>query len=537
MTPVELKHKTLTDTPAKSLSNQEGLPFTAQLLTEGGDARIVLDVVSGLNKYACAPIPDPGMIALGSSTASIISTQGFRAADLLRNKLALAASSAESTYAIYANELNRMRAELLKLCDIPDGSSVDVVFAASGTDIHLIAAQAFSSAEKQAPLVIMVEANETGSGVAAALAGRHFSSHSALGDSVVSGSDISRAAPVEVVSVALRDSNGKARTAAAIDADFETLASQAAQAGRRVLLIVIDGSKTGTIAPSTSCALKLQQQFAGRIDVMVDACQFRIAPTTLRAYLQRNFMVALTGSKFVTGPTFSGALLIPPLCARRMRKNPIPFALRGYSSRADWPQDWDAAASLDQVANFGLLLRWEAALSEIRAFRAVPEDQVIKFLTAFGAAVQAKLQSSPLLEALPLPSLNRDPLVSAQSWDHIPTIHPFLLFQPNDAKGRSALDRDQTLRIYQLMQADLSTRKEFGIDKTDSYLAGLRCQFGQPVGCGHRDGVPVSALRICVSMRMIVQATANDGRDAESIIELALAALDKTTLLVKSLLK
>lgn len=536
MNPITENRSVPSQDQPKLLSKQEALPFTSQLLTEGGDARIVLDVVNGLNKYACGPIPDPGMVALGSSTASIISTQAFRAADLLRNKLALAAASTESTYALYASELDRMRAELLSLCEIPEGSSVDVVFAASGTDIHLIAAQAFSGAEKQAPLVIMVEANETGSGVAAALAGRHFSSHSALGESVVSGSDISRAAPVEVVSVALRDSNGKARPEAAIDADFEALASQAAQAGRRVLLIVIDGSKTGIIAPSANCALKLQQQYAGRIDVMVDACQFRIAPSTLRAYLQRNFMVALTGSKFVTGPTFSGALLIPPLCARRMRRNPIPSALRAYSSRADWPRDWDAAASLDQAANFGLLLRWEAALSEIRAFRAVPEDQVIKFLTAFADAVQAKLKNSPLLEAVPLPSLNREPLVGAQSWDHIPTIHPFLLFQPNEAKGRSALDRDQTLRIYQLLQADLSTRKEFGSNKGESDLAGLRCQIGQPVSCGHRDGVPVSALRICASMRMVVQATANDGRDAEMVIESAMAALDKATLLVKSLL-
>lgn len=534
MTNIELKHKKPSDTAAKSLPNREALPFTAQLLTEGGDARIVLDVVSGLNKYACAPIPDPEMIALGSSTASIISTQGFRAADLLRNKLALAAS-AESTYGLYTNELNRMRAELLQLCDVPEGSSVDVVFAASGTDIHLIAAQAFSSAEKLQPLVIMVEANETGSGVAAALAGRHFSSHSALGESVVSGADISRAASVEVVSVALRDSNGKARSTAAVDADFEALASQAAQAGRRVLLIVIDGSKTGTIAPSTECALKLQQQFAGRVDVMVDACQFRIAPTTLRAYLQRNFMVALTGSKFVTGPTFSGALLIPPLCAHRMRRNPIPLALCAYSSRADWPSDWDSAKSLDQISNFGLLLRWEAALSEIRAFRQVPDDQIVKFLSSFGEAVQAKLESDPLLEPLPLPDLNREPLVEANSWDHIPTIHPFLIFQPNDTKGRSALERDQTLRIYQLLQTDLSTRKEFGGDKDESYLAGLRCQLGQPVSCGQRDGVPVSALRICVSMRMIVQATANDGRDTQGIIDFAIAALDKTTLLVKSL--
>jgi hypothetical protein len=530
MTPIKLARNVLPESDATQGSDQDTFPFTAQLLTEGGDARIVLDAVSGINKYGCAPLPDSGMIALGSSTASIISSRGFSAADLLRNKLQLAAS-AKSAYAIYATELNRTRRELLRLCGVSDGAGVDVVFAASGTDIHLIAAQAFSSAEKQSPLAIMVEANETGNGVAAALAGRHFSSHSALGESVAAGSDISHAAAVEVVSVALRDANGAARATAAIDADFETLASQAASAGRRVLLILIDGSKTGAIAPTAACALKLQQQFAGRIDVMVDACQFRIAPSTVRAYLQRDFMVALTGSKFVTGPTFSGALLIPPLCARRMRRHPIPLALRAYSSRADWPLDWDAAAVLNQVANFGMLLRWEAALAEIRAFREVPETQVVNFLAAFGHAVQQKLHHDPLLEPLPLPSLDRLPLVAANSWDHIPTIHPFLLFRPNTAKGKSALDRDQTLRIYRLLQADLSTRKEFGSDKSNSRLAGLRCQLGQPVACGHRDGVPVSALRICASMRLVVQATAHDGRDAEYVIEETMATLDKTALL------
>lgn len=536
MTNIELVQNVSSEIPALPGYNQEALPFTAQLLSEGGDARIMLDAVSGVNRYGCAPLPDPGMIALGSSTASIISSEGFVAADLLRGKLQLGIST-ESAYAIYATELNQTRRELLRLCGVSHGSGVDVVFAASGTDIHLIAAQAFCSAEKQAPLVIMVEANETGSGVAAALAGRHFSSHSALGESVVAGSDIARAAPAEVVSVALRDANGVARAAAAIDADFETLASQAAADGRRVLLILIDGSKTGMIAPTMGCALKLQQQFAGRIDVMVDACQFRIAPSTLRAYLQRDFMVALTGSKFVTGPTFSGALLIPPLCARRMRRHPIPLALRAYSSRADWPQDWDAAAVLGQVPNFGMLLRWEAALSELRAFRAVPEVQVINFLTTFSRAVQEKLGSSPLLEPLPLPSLDRNPLTGASSWDHIPTIHPFLLFQPNTAKGRSALDRDQTLRVYQLLQTDLSTRKEFGADKSDNGLAGLRCQFGQPVACGQRDGVPVSALRVCASMRLVVQAVAHDGRDAELVIENAIAALDKAALLASSYTK
>lgn len=531
-TPGQKKHVVLAP-PA--LSPQELLPATSQLLTEGGDARITLDVQSGLNKYGCAPLPDAGMIALGSSTASIISPRGFAAADNLRTRLLHAPAS--SDYDLYAAELNRTRRDLLSLCEISEGSGVDVVFAASGTDIHLIAAQAFSSGEKLQPLVIMVEANETGSGVAAALAGRHFSTHSALGEAFVSGADIPQAAAIEVVSVALRDANGMARADAAIDADFEALASPAAQAGRRVLMILIDGSKTGAIAPSTECVLQLQQRYAGRIDVMVDACQFRIAPSTLRAYLQRDFMVALTGSKFATGPTFSGALLIPPLCARRMRRHPIPPALRAYSSRADWPLDWEAAGSLKQAANFGMLLRWEAALAEMRAFRALTDEQISGFLAAFGSAVQEKLHGSPLLDALPLPSLDRIGLTNGETWDHLPSIHPFLLFYPNTAKGRSALNRDQTLRVYQLLQVDLSTRKMFGNDKITNHLAAMRCQLGQPVACGHRDGVPVSALRVCASMRMITQACADNGKQAAALIEQATSAIAKAELLARLLHK
>jgi hypothetical protein len=533
MTTIELE-PSVAIKPART-NNQYSLPSTEQLLTEGGDDRIACDAIAGMNKYGCSPLPDPDMVALGSSTASIISNKGFAAADTLRNRLLLATAS-ESPVSVYTRELHRVRRELTQLCGIADGSGVDVVFAASGTDIHLIAAQACGSAETQSTLVIMADPNETGTGVAAALAGRHFSSHSALGEAVVFGADIARAAPIEVVSVAMRDAIGTARTAAAIDDDFEALTSQAIAQGRRVLLILIDGSKTGAIAPSPACALKLQQKAAGRIDILVDACQFRIAPATLQAYLQHDFMVALTGSKFVTGPTFSGALLIPPMCARRLRRRPLPLALRAYSTRADWPQDWTAASVLDSVPNFGMLLRWEAALRELRAFHALPEAVVANFFTAFNHAVQDKLKHSPLFEALPLPSLERQPLVDANSWDHIPTIHPFLLFRPDamGVGGRSALNRDQTLRVYQLLQADLSGHGELGFGKSNNHLAGLRCQLGQPVACGLRAGVPVSALRVCASMRLVVQATASEGRNAALVIEKVIATLDKTALLAMS---
>src|SRR3990172_1593646 len=108
------------------------LPPTERLLVEGGDARIALDT-ENLNKYGCSPLPDPDVVALGSSTASGISAAGFAAADRLRSRLVQAAETATDA-AIYAHELKRIRQEFVRLCGVSDVHGLDVVFAASGTD-------------------------------------------------------------------------------------------------------------------------------------------------------------------------------------------------------------------------------------------------------------------------------------------------------------------------------------------------------------------------------------------------------------------
>lgn len=505
-------------------------PPTEQLLVEGGDARIALNR-ENLNRYGCSPLPDPEVVALGSSTASGISVAGFAAADRLRTRLVQAAQTA-SDAVIYAHELKRIRQEFIRLCGVSDLHGLDVVFAASGTDLHLIAAQLGGAAETPM-LAIMVDPAETGSGVPAALAGRHFSSRAALGDAVIEdepilGNGAANNDGIDVATVAIRLADGTPRPIADIDAEFAAAVIQAAQMGQRVLLVLTDVSKTGIIAPSPACALALRQKLPHAVDVLVDACQFRIAPSTLHAYLELGFMVALTGSKFVTGPPFSGALLIPAPAASRLRGQPLPRALSAYSTRADWPESWDASALPDNVANFGLLLRWEAALEELRAFRSVPEAAVANFLQEFARAILKRLAADPLFEPLPVPALDRSSLGGATGWDHIQTIFPFLLFHPATHAGRVPLKREETTQAYRLLQIDLSDRFE------DDAVAALRCQLGQPVACGNRGGVPVSALRLCAGARLVVEATAQGGRNAPAVIEKALAALDKTALLVRS---
>ncbi len=439
MSAVDIERPMQSRHPAAPARIRHSLPSTAQLLVEGGDTRIALDSDRAVNKYGCRPFPDPQLLAFGSSTASVISTAGFAAAEQLRDRLLLSAGS-EAQSVTYARELERIRKELLRLCAVSDLPGVELAFAASGTDLHLIAAQLVGNDAARPTRVIMVDASETGGCVPAALAGRHFSNRAALGDAVREGAAISGAAALEVMTVAIRDSEGGARQTAVVDAEVEHLVTEAIEHGQRVLLILVDVSKTGLIAPSPDCVLALHRRFAEQLDVLVDACQFRMAASTLRAYLMQGFMLALTGSKFMTGPTFAGALLFPDAVARRLRGQSLPRALRTYSARADWPRNWAAADSLAPVANYGLLLRWEAALHELRRFRAVPDALITHFLQDFAYAVQIRLVTDPCLSPLIAPSLDRRPLVDATSWDHIQTIFPFVLSHPGTDAGKETLE-------------------------------------------------------------------------------------------------
>lgn len=436
-------------------------PTTEQLLVMGGDERIKLN--GGMNKYGCRPLPDPELLAFGSSTASVISQDGFAVAEKLRVRLLHETDEPE---AVYAREMQRIRQELLQLCAVSDAQ---LLFATSGTDIHYLVARHLVNESDRQIRVVMVEENETGSGVMAALKG-------------FNGAPFAR--QVEVVTVPLRFTDGAARPIADIDADVISLVDEAVD--KRVLLIMVDQSKTGLIAPSPACAAQLLCR--DLVDVMVDACQFRISAMTLNSYLRQGFMVALTGSKFLAGPSFSAALLLP--------------------ARANCVLQSDF-----EPANFGLLLRWEVALAELRRFYAAPS--VVNCLQAFAQAVQHLLKSDARFEPLDVPLLERQ----APDWDQHQTIFPFLLYHVNAAGGRVPFSRDETLRIYRLLQVGLSQS-----EGSNGRISSLRCQLGQPVACGMREGIAVSALRICIGARQIAAFS--------GVIDEAMAALDKTAYLV-----
>jgi len=498
-----------------AFSSGTSIPSLAQLLVNGGDSRIALDT-HGVNKYGCSVAPqsaEESLFAFGSATASTISQHGFAAADDVYQKIVQAYRdemeySQSSLYSLYEQEMQSLRQELKQLCQT--GDAVDVVFAASGTDLHLIASQLFAASSAIPSLIVMVEAGETGSSVPAALQGLHFSDCAALGEPVSPGQQVGQAVASELVNVALRDADGEPRTADEIDKEIELLIITACRQNKRVLLVLADVTKTGMIGPSVQCALTLRNQFPDQLEVLVDACQFRLTNATLNAYLDQQFLVAVTGSKFISGPSFSGALFFPSDAVIRYRQQTAPAGLYAYSSRADWPSSWTGMEVLQKKANVGLLVRWVAAMAELRAFRSLSDDAINQFVQAFRHAVLTYVDAHPGLTLLPVPMPDRQVLAATPGWDQWPTIFPFVLHHASGVP----LSREQTMSVYRRLQNE------------------KQMQVGQPVTCGVRQQIPVSVLRLCLSARLITAALSDvneisgGGNKADEIIAKAIAVLD-----------
>lgn len=486
------------------------LPSTAELLVSGGDQRLRLDPQTGASRYGVRPTPDPTLVALGSCTASQVSTQGWNAAGSLRLQLQMELAGADSE-TVYAAHTGRVRRELLALCAADDGS--EAVLAASGTDLFVLIAQWL-----RPDRTVLLHPSETGSGVPLALQGQHFDARSACGASQVAGQSLGEWQG-ELATLAVRSADGTPRAQAEVDADCAAAVDAAAGAGRRVLLVVTDASKTGLLAPSIDSALTLRRRWPGLVEIVVDGCQFRLGFDTIRAYLAQDCMVALTGSKFMAGPTFCGALLVPAASVARLRGRELDACCAAYSNRAEWPSDWPAARQLGHGSNLGLLLRWEAALAEIRRFAVLPPALLQMAAAEFSRAMLARLELDPRFMPLAVPTLRRPALQSGRRWDLEQTIFPFLTLKKHADGSHRPLDRPRTAQLYAQLRG--------------SPASAERCYaLGQPVNCGELDGQPVSALRLCLSAPLLVQACEGG---IDGIIRLALSALDRCAELAERL--
>jgi len=346
-------------------------------MTDGGDERILIDPVTGLNRYFTAPRPQ-NLIAYSSSTANFISAPAM--AEVQRRMLDIAPGFVLEPPA-YARALETLRTRLRKSWQIPP--SVDIVFAASGTDLEYVGLATASRPGLAGIDNILLGIDEVGSGCIHSASGCHFAKMTPLGHTVEAGRPINAAlaASIRLVDVPIRSDKGQPLASEDVLLDIAAMVTAAIAGGRQPLIHVVHGSKTGLVLPSITHIDALRRRFGDRVSFVVDACQARISRDMVSAYLSRGCTVFLTGSKYMGGPPFSGFALIPQIVTERSGA-----LLDGFDRifcRAEWPEHWRGRSTLPDRANLGLLLRLEASIYELELYHRLHPAEIKRSIDLF----------------------------------------------------------------------------------------------------------------------------------------------------------
>ncbi|HEX8217184.1 MAG TPA: hypothetical protein VF577_06945 [Allosphingosinicella sp.] len=449
------------------------------IMTSGGDARILLDPATGLNRYHSAPRPSE-VLAYASSTANDISAAAHAHVEALLSEIGSAIGAAA-----YADRLEDLRARIRRAYSLAD--DVAVVISPSGTDLEYVGLACVEGLGSAGTHNILLGADEVGSGCIHSAYGRYFAESTALGIATSAGEPVAGFGDtrVEMIDIPVRDPEGHPRPSREITERMNRAIAGGAAAGRHVLVHIVHGSKTGLILPSLADMDSLRKRHGEAVTFLVDACQARITAAAIADYLERDAIVFVTGSKFMGGPPFSGFALIPPRLAAAAR--PLPEGLVTIFRRAEWPEGWPGAERLSDSANPGLLLRLEAAIFELERFQRLSLEQVERVILSFHAAVRKEIiDPTPARRVAPYPPGEREEADT----------HP--------------------IEMRTLSTLDLSGLANGGATFDDStrwhkalVLHGVR--LGQPVKCVKLPGDGWGAtLRIGLSMPQVVESARLD---------------------------
>ena len=498
---------------------------TATLMSAGGDDRITLDEQSGLNSYGCAPEPVRA-ISYSSSTASSVSAPAYAHAHAVHHQLRLAVAGGEGEEAAYTRFLRNARSRIRRVYGLEN--DVDVAFGASGTDLEYLAL-ALALQSGQHVTNIVVEVDEVGSGCLFSQAGQYFANRTALGIEVEKGAHLPgfEADRISVETLKTRTEDGPVRSDDAYAALLLEAAGKVISRGGRPLVHIIHRSKTGIVTPSLAAVDALLAAHGDAVDLVVDACQGRISPDTVAAYLARGASVFLTGSKFIGGPPFSAWALVPRALSQRMKSGTAaPAGLGHFFARGDMPTGWtDTDAVLPDRANFGLLLRLEAGLFELERLLAMPMDRVDAVILAFGTALRKLSPSMPfrLIEGAADDPAAGDHIGDARAAHPLDRkmLYVVELTEYVPATGLP-LDIEQAREVYRGLYTDMSDGFS---EPRDKLTAAEICHLGQPVKClKNENGAWAPTLRLSLSAPQIFEMI---GLDPERLVERFTADIDR----------
>jgi hypothetical protein len=476
---------------------------TEYLLMSGGDLRLNIDEIELLNKYGCRPFPRPDAFTFASSTGTSVSNFAFDKTDkvrsiLIRNSLKNGFKNATIEFSeLLKNNLRR----IFKLND-----ECEIIFSPSGTDSSLQIAAITQIISDKDITHVLVASDETGSGVASALKGCHFENTTALNYPVKKGDKIKGFRDIDLIQISFRDENGALKSSSRLDEEVFDAISKTNKLGRHVVLHTMDQSKLGYQAPSDAFIQKLNTLDKISMQIIVDGSQLRLDPKDIQNYLNKGYIVTITGSKYFTGPPYSGALLLPKGVSKLIHsiKSKLPEGLTQYYNHSDWPTSWFCSNNLSEGYNYGSYMRWNAAIVEMDRYYKTPVLYRNMGIEMFCNFIEDSVKEATFLELIYGDETKTNSYDSKEfGIRNIRTIFPFFIIKNNEA-----LSIDNVKKLYTLLNSDLSAQFE------DSSLeiirlAAQKCHIGQAVNVKYGTDIESAVLRISLGARVISESWEN----------------------------
>ncbi|MEL4454416.1 hypothetical protein [Lutimonas vermicola] len=499
---------------------------TEYLLMSGGDLRLNIDEFELLNKYGCRPFPRPEAFTFASSTATSVSNYAFDKTDkvrtiLIQNSLKKGLKNATLEF----SEL--LKNNLRKSLKIKD--DCEIIFSPSGTDSALQIAAITQIISDKEITHVLVASDETGSGVPAALKGCHFENTTALNYPVKKGDMIEGFRDIDLIKIPFRDDIGQLKSSTQLDTEIFAAISKTNEMGRHIVLHTMDQSKLGYQSPSEEMMQKLKALDNLSIQIIVDGSQVRLDPIDIRTYLNKGYIVTITGSKYFTGPPYSGALIIPQSVSKSINsvKNTLPEGLTNYYNHSDWP-NWFCSNDLPDRFNYGSYMRWNAAIVEMDRYFKTPILYRNLGIEMFCNFVEDSINDASFLE----PLFGDEVKINTYNTEkfglrNIRTIFPFFIL-----KNNKVLPVDLVKKLYILLNSDISDQFEDSSIEIIR-LAAQKCHIGQAVNVKYGNDVQSAVLRISLGARVISESWVN--RDISIYFRNIETQMNQITVIIKKI--
>lgn len=490
------------------------LAIPAQILmTQGGDDRLFVSPQTGLNKYYTSPLPTTDVIMRSSCTSSCPTMHAYKRTELMRRGLLKKALSSNLEQC-FDQAMQNLRARLKNYFHVenscavttPSGSDAEMIITLLALVRHPFWQAGMYTGNKPLVTTILTASGEVGSLSYLGATCTHLSSYLPSGGCTHAGTSLA-GVPLQVVQgiqIGARNKiDGSVSLLADVEKQIEDLLARVIGEENQIAVVhLVHFSKTGLSVPSFDFVKRMKNIYGKKLVVIVDAAQSRCDDNLIRTYLDEQFNVFITGSKFFAGPPFSGLVLLARDDAQEFMSvgnaAQVPVSFGDYFTSYDADVDLQALrAAFAKRSNYGLWLRLEAVCAEMERFSLLESALRDQVIVQWVAGVKSLVRSNNYLRLL------EEKISDNKSCD-VP-----LLGQSNSVISLLVVLDDGTLLDFSALQSvhywltqDISAALPASATADEIDLCRQKFLIGQPVKLTSV-GNECAALRIALSSAMI----------------------------------